>query len=119
MGPGSTLGDIGAAIKSFIFGESPTAPNETSISLISPSAPILGGPGPSSVPSGVEIPDIPAISAIPEITPTLELPSEEKVAAKEAANAEMERRRKRRGSTTVTGPQGILTAPPTKKATLG
>lgn len=114
MGPGSALGDFGAAIKSFIFGE-PMAPNETSIPLISPVTPVLLGPGPGQVgpgpagPSGIEV---------PEITPTLALPTEEKVAAKEAANAEMERRRKRRG-TTVTGPGGILTPAPTKKATLG
>ena len=111
MGPGSPLGDVGAAINSFIFGPNLNPPGGTNIGVPGedPGFPLIPFEGPAPGGPVVEPPDI---------TPTLTLPTEEKVSSKEAANAEMERRRKRRG-TTFTGPGGILTPAPTKKATLG
>lgn len=48
-------------------------------------------------------------------------PSAEEIAAKEAAAAEAERLRKKRGlkSTLITGPSGVTTPPTTFKTTLG
>jgi hypothetical protein len=84
-------------------------------SIISPRVPTALAPT-SSI-SGPPT-DILAPSVNP---PVLAKPTPEKAASKEAAKAENERRRKRRGfaQTILTGPGGVTTQPSLLKTTLG